>query len=170
MAKLDLRVQRVSFAKINGNIEISQAISYIKEPKQKTDRCRTLIDIELVIAKGNEFLKTLNIENSRFLSWEHCYSAFADCKETANDKVDFLCLHLAFYLASWGMYRGSSFLLWKDYLVHREAVVELLKPKYKKLRGANCKILIKDNNIDLIIELSDKLKKIYIEKRKNVSD
>ena len=36
------------------------------------------------------------------------------------------CLHLSFYLASWGMYRGSSFLLWKDYLVHREVVKRIL--------------------------------------------
>ncbi len=58
----------------------------------------------------------------RYKSWEHCYSYFSG---TEIDE-DHACLHLAFYLASWGMYRGSSFLLWKDYLIHREVVRKIL--------------------------------------------
>jgi len=57
--------------------------------------------------------------NHRYMSWEHCFNAF---KNSDNCDVDYLSLHLAFYLASWGMYRGSSALLWKDYKVHYEAV------------------------------------------------
>ena len=64
-------------------------------------------------------------ENHRYKSWEHCYAYF--CKEDA--ELDAACLHLAFYLASWGMYRGSSFLLWKDYLIHKEFVAHLLTKK-----------------------------------------
>lgn len=37
--------------------------------------------------------------NHRFKSWEYCYTAFGNL-----DSVDYLSLHLAFYLASWGMY------------------------------------------------------------------
>ena len=33
-----------------------------------------------------------------------------------------MALNLAFYLASWGMYRGSSFLLDKSYKIHIEPV------------------------------------------------
>jgi hypothetical protein len=54
----------------------------------------------------------------RYKSWEHCYEAFGNKDNTD----DILALHLAFYLASWGMYRGSSGLLWKDYKVHIKAV------------------------------------------------
>lgn len=50
--------------------------------------------------------------NHRYKSWEHCYNCF--CNEYSDNK-DIACLHLAFYLASWGMYRGSSLLLQKDY-------------------------------------------------------
>ncbi len=60
--------------------------------------------------------------NHRYKSWEHCYSYFSG---TAIDE-DHACLHLSFYLASWGMYRGSSFLLWKDYFIHREVVRKIL--------------------------------------------
>ena len=48
---------------------------------------------------------------------------------------DYLSLHLAFYLASWGMYRGSSFLLQKDYKVLVPIVEEVLKPEYDCLFG-----------------------------------
>ncbi len=54
----------------------------------------------------------------RYKSWEHCYEAFGNKDNTD----DILALHLAFYLASWGMYRGSSGLLWKDYKIHIKAV------------------------------------------------
>jgi hypothetical protein len=52
-----------------------------------------------------------NEENHRFKSWEHCYRYF----DTENIDEDLASLHLAFYLASWGMYRGSTFLLQRDY-------------------------------------------------------
>ena len=55
--------------------------------------------------------------NHRFKSWEYCYTAFGNL-----DSVDYLSLHLAFYLASWGMYRGSCGILWKDYTIHMDAV------------------------------------------------
>lgn len=61
---------------------------------------------------------TLKDYNHRFKSWEHCYLAFSN----RNESCDTLALHLGFYLASWGMYRGSSGLLWKDYKIHCEAV------------------------------------------------
>ncbi len=61
-------------------------------------------------------------EHHRYKSWEHCFSYF-DKKEI---DTNIACLHLAFYLAIWGMYRGSSFLLWKDYLIHIEVVKEIL--------------------------------------------
>ena len=56
-----------------------------------------------------------------------------------NPDVDYLSLQLAFYLASWGMYRGSSFLLQKDYRIHIPVVKELLKSKYDPLAGIECK-------------------------------
>ncbi|WP_310441839.1 hypothetical protein [Sulfurimonas sp.] len=65
-------------------------------------------------------------ENHRYKSWEHCYTYF--CQE--NTELDIACLQMAFYLASWGMYRGSSFLLWKDYLIHKEVVAHLLSKKH----------------------------------------
>jgi hypothetical protein len=54
---------------------------------------------------------------SRHRSWEYCYSYFRRARATpqgiAGDR-DYAALHLGFFLASWGMYRGSTFLLQND--------------------------------------------------------
>ena len=69
------------------------------------------------------------VPNHRYRSWEHCYGYFrrhASFRTEADH--DIASLHLAFYLASWGMYRGSSALLWKDYKIHRPAISKILEP------------------------------------------
>ena len=77
-------------------------------------------------------------ENGRSRSWEHCYRVFRDARTDPSPDYDYLSLHLAFYLASWGMYRGSCFILQKDYKVHTPIVEEILKPEYDCLFGVAC--------------------------------
>ena len=77
-------------------------------------------------------------ENGRSRSWEHCYRVFRDARTDPSPDCDYLSLHLAFYLASWGMYRGSSFLLQKDYKVLVPIVEKILKPEYDCLFGVAC--------------------------------
>ena len=98
-------------------------------------------------------------ENGRSRSWEHCYRVFRDARTDPSPDYDYLSLHLAFYLASWGMYRGSSFLLQKDYKVLSPVVEEVLKPEYDCLFGVACADLRK-------LEVQDSLEKLrkYIAK------
>ena len=92
--------------------------------------------------------------NHRFKSWEHNFSIFCEEREKTNPDIDKLTIHLAFYLASWGMYRGSSFLLQKDYKIHEEAVKEIIKEdyddlvaiKFNELKGENLKKLERLNS------------------------
>ncbi|RLA07636.1 MAG: hypothetical protein DRQ51_05440 [Gammaproteobacteria bacterium] len=93
-------------------------------------------------------------ENHRYKSWEHCYHYFSN----NNIDIDVASLHLAFYLASWGMYRGSSFLLWKDYKIHKEVVKELAK--HKDLQDIDF-LSITDEKCNRIIGLSDWVKNWY---------
>ena len=65
----------------------------------------------------------------RYRSWDYCFNAFSEQEDLKN-----LPLHLAFYLASWGMYRGSSGLLQKNHSVHNKAVEIINSEKYKNLR------------------------------------
>ena len=96
-----------------------------------------LID-ELINAAQTFYDDARANENGRSRSWEHCYRVFRDARTDPSPDYDYLSLHLAFYLASWGMYRGSSFLLQKDYKVHTPIVEEILKPEYDCLFGLAC--------------------------------
>lgn len=49
----------------------------------------------------------------RYASFDFCYSNFHPLTRKTDD-IQINCLHLGFYLASWGMMRGSSFLLQKS--------------------------------------------------------
>lgn len=94
--------------------------------------------------------KSQNKNESRYKSWEYCYNFFHSVHEKISDKKlslkspfgndgqdwtykDQLCLHLAFYMASWGMYRGSSFLLQNDYTIYYDVVDAIFKDDYKEL-------------------------------------
>ena len=94
-------------------------------------------------------------ENGRSRSWEHCYRVFRDARTDPSPDYDYLSLHLAFYLASWGMYRGSSFLLQKDYKVLSPVVEEVLKPEYDCLFGVACTDLREPGVQDRLEKLSD---------------
>ena len=93
-------------------------------------------------------------ENGRSRSWEHCYRVFRDARTDPSPDYDYLSLHLAFYLASWGMYRGSSFLLQKDYKVLSPIVEKVLKPEYDCLFGLACADVRNDDVREQLMELS----------------
>ena len=98
-------------------------------------------------------------ENGRSRSWEHCYRVFRDAR--IDPSPDYLSLHLAFYLASWGMYRGSSFLLQKDYKVLVPVVEEILKPEYDCLFGVACVGLREDEVQGSLEKLCDDIAKNF---------
>jgi hypothetical protein len=83
---------------------------------------------QTIVAMHDESLEDCH---DRLRSWDHCYGFF----QKGPDDNECACLHLAFYLASWGMYRGSSFLLQKDYFVHSDAVKKLRETKRSSLNA-----------------------------------
>lgn len=109
---------------------------------------------ELISAAQTFYDEARAIENGRSRSWEHCYRVFRDARTDSSPDYDYLSLHLAFYLASWGMYRGSSFLLQKDYKVLTPVVEEVLKPEYACLFGVACADLREPG-------VQEQLKKLY---------
>jgi hypothetical protein len=95
----------------------------------------------------------------RFRSWEHCRNAFLNARNKPLDDalLDTLALHLAFYLASWGMYRGSSFLLSLDYTVHKKIVEIVMKDEYSLLFDSDRLIVEKPQEyLDLLFGNSEK--------------
>ena len=83
---------------------------------------------ETIIAMHN---KSLDDCHDRLRSWDHCYGFF----QSGFDDDKRASLHLAFFLASWGMYRGGSFLLQKDYLIHLDVVKQLRDTKLSSLNN-----------------------------------
>ena len=101
-------------------------------------------------------------EFHRYKSWDNCHEAFNVGKQT-----EIHTLELAFYLASWGMYRGSSGLLQKNHLIHKGTVDILFSDKSLKLK-CNQTNEVNRNKINEILELKGKLadhySKIYFTK------
>lgn len=68
--------------------------------------------------------------NARFTSFDYCYNHFQSHRHNPpglaiTENLERSCLHLGFYLASWGMYRGSSTLLKRSLAYLRPVVEEL---------------------------------------------
>ena len=108
-------------------------------------------------------------ENGRSRSWEHCYRVFRDARTAPSPDYDYLSLHLAFYLASWGMYRGSSFLLQKDYKVLSPIVEKVLKPEYDCLFGLACADLRNNDVWVQYMKLYDKIDSYFDPIREKVA-
>lgn len=124
---------------------------------------------DYIIDSSQRFYDELKQDpNARYRSWEHCYSNFYHARGRKEVDVDYLSLQLAFYLASWGMYRGSSFLLQKDYKIHIPLIVELLNEKYDPLMGIKCSEFKKESNQKLLEQINDFISKYYATVRKNV--
>ena len=112
-----------------------------------------LID-ELISAAQTFYDDARANENGRSRSWEHCYRVFRDARTDPSPDYDYLSLHLAFYLASGGMYRGSCFIFQKDYKVHTPIVEKVLKPEYDCLLGLACADVRNDDVRAQLMELS----------------
>jgi hypothetical protein len=91
---------------------------------------------------------------SRSHSWVHCRQAFLH-RTSLREKE--LALHLAFYLASWGMYRGASFLLQKDFTIHLPAVRVLLSAEFNTLWHA-----ADEDAMDLAFKLAKDIRSAYL--------
>ena len=106
-------------------------------------------------------------QHCRNWSWDHCYKYFqtyyALDDEQQNDQIDLACLNLAFYLASWGMYRGSTFVLQKDYRIYEDVVKTLNHADFANLWNVYYENL--DNN-----EIGETIEKIFCLKERLTSD
>lgn len=127
--------------------------------------------VDLIIKSATIFYDKLRADsNGRYRSWEHCYKCFYDARNNSTPDLDYLSLQLAVYLASWGMYRGSSFLLQKDYKVHIPVVKEILKTQYDCLLGLECVDLRKRDVQERLEELDSFISVYYDKVRKSVKE
>ena len=78
---------------------------------------------------------------NRGRSWDQCYTFFQTYRNwTAKERQanrELACLHLGFYLASWGMFRGSGALIQKDHTIYGDIIDLLLADAYEGLWRAD---------------------------------
>lgn len=158
---------------------LNQTVEFVKTgftnvvatPKTKNKsttvkRNATLSVNEAIRCIKDYFSDTVKDSHGRYLSWCHCYKAFKENRNLKDEKiVDYLALHLAFYLASWGMYRGSSFLLQKDYKVHVPVVKIILEDKYTPLLGISAESLLDESMLYLLDDVSNRIRKAYADEQ-----
>ena len=98
----------------------------------------------------------------RYLSWEYCHEAFRLNRRPQIDAtIDYLCLHLAWYLASWGMLR-NSFLMQKDYKIHADVVRLIYQPEWDDLWDLSPEKLSQEYYADRITKLSESITEAYV--------
>ena len=109
-------------------------------------------------------------QNGRYASFDYCFNYFQDFRVNGNikdivslQKLQLSCLHLGFYLASWGMYRGSSSILQhschfleKPLKVIAERDEKFWKIDVDEYTEDNIKLLVKCGE-----EIREKLKNTY---------
>ena len=118
--------------------------------------------IEQLIEYGKKNYDEINgDELSGDRSWEYCHEIFKKYRneERTDEAIDLLCLHLSWYLASWGMLR-NSFLRVYSYKVHKEAVVEIYKDEWRGLWNIDFS-KVGEEYAGQIMALSAKISEIY---------
>lgn len=77
--------------------------------------------------------------HARVLSWDFCFAHFADLERVRRDRQA-SCMQLGYYLASWGMLRGSSYLFKSTnarHYLHALEVIERYTPDMGGLTPAH---------------------------------
>lgn len=83
-----------------------------------------------------DFMKQWENKHSRLRSYDPCKEYFDRHygRKLTPIKKDEFCLRLFSYLASWGMFRGNDWLIWKSYTVFEDVADILFDTKYKPLK------------------------------------
>lgn len=100
--------------------------------------------------------------NERYASFDFCYNYFysfykenrlLELSDWKNLQVS--CLQIGFYLASWGMMRGSSFLLEKSVRNFNNLIIAIsrMDPKLREIDVSN----YNEENIALLLECKNKI-------------
>lgn len=156
MSAVDLSEQWVEFSR-----------SQVKGRKAKVEKFDTNSceqDVPSVLECGYKCYDEMRKNsNHRYLSWEHCHEAFKQHRKNPSDaEMDLLCLHLAWYLASWGMLR-NSFLMQNDYRVHMPVVKLLLDRRWDELWDIEPEKLVLLQYAERVVLLSSEIKTAYKE-------
>ena len=109
---------------------------------------------------------TRSVPYHRFNSWQYCYEYFTNNHTKLHDAEvqDTAALHLGFYLASWGMMRGSTELLQRDYKIHLNFIKSIAaNPNYHVYYSTSQKKILTEEMIEPLFELIEATRECYRE-------
>jgi len=108
---------------------------------------------------------------ARYSSFDYCFNyfqGFKNKKEIASVKnIEKSSLHLGFYLASWGMLRGSSFLLEKSIAYLKDLIIFI--SNFDK-RIWNIDLEYSEEDIEILLKFKRELIKMFASKNNKFSD
>ena len=114
-------------------------------------------DLNSVIAEFNSKYKVYS--DGRYASFDYCYNYFQRTKDLTED-IEKSCLVLGFYLASWGMFRGSSFLLEKS-VKHFKPTIEYISKLDKSVWQIDVDNY--DSNIETILNIYKEVQSLLVQ-------
>ena len=104
-----------------------------------------------------QLFENYNQPTGRYASFDYCYNYFRlSTSDALLYDMERSCLSLSFYLASWGMFRGSSFLIDKS-SKHFEPIVEYIASLDRNVWEIDIDKL-DENNIKQIIDIYKNIK------------
>lgn len=116
-----------------------------------------------LIQCGHMCLETMRKRpHHRYLSWEHCHNMFSNSKghSLTASQADYLSLHLAWYLASWGMLR-NSFLMQYDYQIHIPVVELIMQPEWHDLWDLSAEHMSQERYAQKVQQLYTRIHEVY---------
>jgi len=157
--------------------DISMSEQWVEFTLQSSQKIENRLSMEYVQSKDNAYIDEALLKeliacgsmcidaihrdcNHRYRSWEYCYKVFSEPCSLSRERVDYLALHLAWYLGSWGMLR-NSFLQDKDYKIHIPVIEILMDSKWEELRGLSAEKFVKSSSVDTIMELVNEIEGCY---------
>lgn len=112
-------------------------------------------DIEKTVSR---FISRSKLDD-RYTSFDYCYNYFRTIDDPEQD-VEKSCLVLGFYLASWGMFRGSSFLLQKS-AKHFQPLVQYLSALDRRVWDIDVDCYSPEN-VEIILKIYREVKSLII--------
>lgn len=114
------------------------------------------------INKAVRVFYKLRKANHRYTSYDYCYNyfhSFESKKDIASDEnIEKSCLVLGFYLASWGMFRGSSAILQKSIIILRPVIRWIASEKAMPMWNIDVGNYGESDNIRKLLRAFDTLK------------
>lgn len=102
--------------------------------------------------------------NKRYASFDYCYNYFNSFYEKGKiseiaepENIYFSCLQIGFFLASWGMLRGSSFLLDKSIKHYEDLIYLISKSSGNPIWNIDAADYTEDNKLDILLDYGDKI-------------